>query len=81
VQRVSKRQRSALRPSSRGARAAQIVVVLALTLVGAFITASEAGWQSISRATFPAAAVIGVFLLIFAGIIWLAAQLDKNDKE
>ena len=70
-----------LRPSSRAARVAQVVVVLALTLVGAFITASEVGIAKNLTRHFPASAVIGVCLLLFAGILWSAAQLDKDDKD
>lgn len=70
-----------LRPSSRAARVAQVVVVLALTLLGAFITASEVGIAKSLTRHFPAAAVVVAFLVLFAGILWSAAQLDKDDKD
>ena len=57
------------------------MVVLALTLVGAFITASEVGIVKNLTRHFPAAAVISVCLLLFAGILWSATQLDKDDKD
>jgi hypothetical protein len=60
---------------------AQVVVVLALTLLGAFITASEVGIAKNLTRHFPAAAVIGVFLVLFAGILWSAAQPGKDDKD
>jgi hypothetical protein len=60
---------------------AQGVVVVALTLLGAFITASEVGIAKHLTRHFPAAAVIVVFLVLFAGILWSAAQLDKDEKD
>ena len=57
------------------------MVVLALTLLGAFITANEVGIAKNLTRHFPAAAVISVCLLLFAGILWSATQLDKDDKD
>jgi protein-S-isoprenylcysteine O-methyltransferase Ste14 len=70
-----------LRPSSRRSRLAQVAVVVVLTLLGAFITANEVGIAENLTRRFPAWAVIVVCLVIFAGILWSAAQLDKDDKD
>ena len=55
-----------------------VALAVILVLLGGFISAAEVGIADNLTSHFGAVAVVIACLVIFAGLIWLSARLEKH---